>query len=377
MARTIVIGGGILGAATTYRLAKEGVEVTLIDAANEGQATDAGAGIVCPWVSKRRNPDWYALAKGGAKFYPKLIRELEADGITETGYAQVGSLSLQEDEQKLKDLYHVIMARTEDAPEIGQVTILPEEEVRNRFPLLRKGFEAVHVSGGARVDGRLLRKALLEGACKRGAKQIFGKAELLIEGECIRGVSVEDEILHADNVIATNGAWMRELLDLLLTEQELYFDVRPQRAQIIHLELGETDGSDWPVAKSPFNQYMLASGNRLIVGATQENNTGFDRRITAGGIHEILHKALDIAPGLANATLLETRVGFRPMTPESVPVMGRFPGFENLFVANGLGSSGLTMAPFMAEQLAQMALGKQLDVDPKGYDPQKIIKKIR
>lgn len=377
MTRTIIVGGGILGAATAYRLAKAGEDVTLVDSRDPGQATDAGAGIVCPWVSKRRNPDWYALAKGGARFYPDLVRELKVDGITETGYEKVGSLSLQEDDQKLKELFEIISNRKEDAPEIGDIELLDEKEVQKRFPLLRSGFGAVHVSGGARVDGRMLRDALLEGARIYGAKQVTGNANLLHEENRILGVKVGDIELVADQVIAVNGAWMRDLLDPLLADKELYFDVRPQRAQIIHLELENLDGSEWPVAKSPFNQYMLVSGNRLIVGATQENNTGFDRRMTAGGIHEILHKALDLAPCLSDATLLETRVGFRPMTPESVPVMGRLPGYDNFYVANGLGSSGLTMAPFMAKQLANLVLGEQLDVELGNYNPSRIIKKKR
>ncbi|WLV25128.1 FAD-dependent oxidoreductase [Aciduricibacillus chroicocephali] len=377
MARIIIVGGGILGAATAYRLAKAGADVTLIDSKDPGQATDAGAGIVCPWVSKRRNPDWYALAKGGARIYQDLVKELEDDGITETGYAKVGSLSLQEEGHKLQELYDIILQRREGAPEIGEVELIGEHEVRSRFPLLRSGFGAVYVSGGARVDGRLLRDALLDGARLYGLKQVEGKAFLLREGNRIHGVKVGDKELAADQVIAVNGAWMQELLEPLFTDSGLYFDVRPQRAQIIHLEMTGMDGSEWPVVKSPFNQYMLVSGNRLIVGATQENNTGFDRRMTVGGIHEILHKALDLAPSLREATVVETRVGFRPMTPESVPVMGLIPGYENLYVANGLGSSGLTMAPYMAKQLASLALGEQLDVEIENYKPSRIIKKKR
>lgn len=46
----IVVGGGILGASTAYHLAKAGVRVTLVDRQDLGQATDAAAGIICPWL---------------------------------------------------------------------------------------------------------------------------------------------------------------------------------------------------------------------------------------------------------------------------------------------------------------------------------------
>ena len=80
MKKVIVIGAGILGASTAYHLAKSGAEVLLVDRKDTGQATDAAAGIICPWLSQRRNQDWYQLAKAGARYYPGLIAELERDG---------------------------------------------------------------------------------------------------------------------------------------------------------------------------------------------------------------------------------------------------------------------------------------------------------
>ena len=60
MKKFIVIGAGILGASTAYHLAKAGKDVVIIDRQDQGQATDAAAGIICPWLSQRRNKAWYA-----------------------------------------------------------------------------------------------------------------------------------------------------------------------------------------------------------------------------------------------------------------------------------------------------------------------------
>lgn len=99
MNQIIIIGAGILGASTAYQLAKSGAKVIVIDRMDKGQATDAAAGIVCPWLSQRRNKAWYALAKGGAKFYPNLISDLEKDGEQNTGYARVGAISIHSDQK--------------------------------------------------------------------------------------------------------------------------------------------------------------------------------------------------------------------------------------------------------------------------------------
>ena len=69
--KVIVVGAGILGASAAYHLAREGCEVTLIDRADEGRATAAGAGIVCPWGSPGEDAASYGLLAGGAKYYPE------------------------------------------------------------------------------------------------------------------------------------------------------------------------------------------------------------------------------------------------------------------------------------------------------------------
>src|SRR5690625_2466508 len=103
--KVIIIGAGIIGSTAAYKLSKQGAEVTVIDRNENGKATDAAAGIVCPWLTQRRNKAWYQLAKGGAKIYPSLMAELEEDGETETGYSKVGAITIRNIDQKLDTIY--------------------------------------------------------------------------------------------------------------------------------------------------------------------------------------------------------------------------------------------------------------------------------
>ncbi|MEK5391344.1 FAD-binding oxidoreductase [Margalitia sp. FSL K6-0131] len=365
MKKYIVVGAGILGASTAYHLAKAKAEVIVVDRKDIGQATDAAAGIVCPWLSQRRNKAWYQLAKGGAKYYPTLIKELEKDHEKNTGYARVGAISIHRDKEKLIAMEKRALKRKDEAPEMGEVSILTPEETRELFPPLADGYGAVHVSGAARVDGRALRDSLLNGAKKHGAKIIIGDATLLFEGKQVSGISVDGNSIFADSVIVTAGAWANQLLEPLGVNFQVHF----QKAQIIHLELPQVNTSEWPVVMPPSDQYLLAfDEGRIVIGATHENNVGFDTRITAGGMQEIFNKALEIAPGLMESTYMETRVGFRPFTPEFLPVIGELPGYKGIFVANGLGASGLTMGPFIGSELAKLALGSKTDIDLDLYD---------
>nr|WP_226537057.1 FAD-dependent oxidoreductase [Fictibacillus halophilus] len=365
MPKMIVIGAGILGASTAYHLAKAGADVILADRQDQGQATDAAAGIVCPWLSQRRNKAWYQLVKGGARYYPELIAQLEADGETETGYKRVGAISLHSDPEKLEKMAERAIKRREDAPEIGEVTVLSPAETQRLFPPIAEEYGSVFVSGGARVNGRSLRNALVSAAVKNGASLLKGEASIIHKNNRAIGIKVEEKTFLADKVIVTAGVWSQELLKPL----GVNFKVTPQKAQIVHLEMPQTETSSWPVVMPPTNQYILTfEGGRVVVGATHEDEAGFDNRVTAGGVNEILTKSLAVAPGLADSTILETRVGFRPFTPSFLPVIGHLPHYENILLANGLGASGLTSGPYLGAELAKLALNQQTEIDINSYD---------
>ncbi|MCP3778672.1 FAD-binding oxidoreductase [Paenibacillus sp. MZ03-122A] len=372
MKKVIVIGSGILGASTAYHLAKMGANVIIVDRKDKGQATDAAAGIICPWLSQRRNQAWYQLAKAGARFYPGLIEELKSEGETETGYAQVGALSIHDDLEKIKKMEKRAHLRQLDAPEIGEITRLNEKETHERFPLLVEGYHSVHISGAARIDGRALRDALVRSAQKNGAVLIQGNATLQYESDHVTGVVVGAQSFSSDKVIVCAGAWANQLLLPL----GIHFKVSYQKAQIMHLQVpNRQDTGTWPVVIPPSDQYLLAfDKQKIVIGATHENEIeGYDTRVTAGGMQEILDKGLALAPDLANSTFQEVRVGFRPFTPGFLPVIGAVPGWDGLIAANGLGASGLTMGPFIGNQLAKLALGMNVDIDINDYDIRKAI----
>jgi len=369
MKKVIVIGSGIVGASTAYQLTKLGAEVIVIDRQDKGQATDAAAGIICPWLSQRRNQAWYKLAKAGARFYPELISELESEGETATGYAQVGALVIHNDLEKLKKIEERAHLRKEDAPEIGTITPLNDIETKEKFPLLGDGYHSIHISGAARVDGRALRDALIRSANRNGAILINGNAALLYEADRVIGVTVDEKSFLSDQVIVCAGAWANSLLQPL----GINFKVSFQKAQIMHLHVEQSlDTGNWPVVIPPTDQYLLSfDEHKIVIGATHENDIdGYDTRVTPIGMQEILNKGLQLAPNLAESTFDEVRVGFRPFTPGFLPVIGSVPRWDGLMAANGLGSSGLTMGPFIGNQLAKLALGLPLDIDINDYNIQ-------
>jgi D-amino-acid dehydrogenase len=366
--RVAVVGAGVLGASAAFHLALAGAEVVLADQAHEGRATAAGAGIVSPWSSGATDPAWHRIADAGARYYPALVRSLAEHGEADVGYRRVGSLCVAVERSELDRIERTVLARRAAAPEAGEVSRLSPGEARALFPPLHPDLAAVHVEGGARVDGRLLAAALRRAAERRGARVHAGAAVtgLLRGGGRVTGVRVGAEAIAADAVVVAAGAWAPALLEPV----GIALAVSPQRGQISHLRLEGAATGSWPVVLPPGSHYLLAfDDSRVVVGATRETGAGFDCRVTAAGQAEVLNQALAVAPGLADATLVETRVGLRPLGPDARPMLGAVAGLGGLVVGNGLGPSGLTIGPYAGRLLARAVLGEPPDLDLTPYDP--------
>ena len=143
--KVVVVGAGILGSITAYDLAREGCEVALVDRADEGRATAAGAGIVCPWGSSIEDASSYALLTRGARYHSQIVAMLAEDGECDLGYAQVGGLYVPTDPSELGEVERRLHARTADAPEAGRIDRLSSAEAGGLFPPLRPNQPAVLV----------------------------------------------------------------------------------------------------------------------------------------------------------------------------------------------------------------------------------------
>ena len=369
--KVVVLGAGIVGASAAYHLALKGAEVIIVDKKHEGQATAAGAGIVCPWLSRVDDPDWYNMSKASALYYPSLVSQLEEDGETELGYAVVGGLGISKAVDELKQIEQRVTERKKDTPEVGEITYLAPGEPQKLFPPLDPAYGAIHVTGAARVDGRLLRESLLNAAQKHGAVYLQEEAELVTVDGKVTGIKAKSETIAADRVIAATGAWTPNLLEPLGVD----LPIGPQRGQIVHINLPNQDTSEWPVILPQTGYYLLAfSDSRVVVGATRETGSGFDYRLTIRGVSEVLNAGLDVAPGLSDGTLKEIRIGFRPMAPRHIPILGFIPQYDGLIIATGLGASGLTMGPYFGRLAAELSLDEPVeDIDLQPYQPSKYL----
>jgi D-amino-acid dehydrogenase len=382
--RIVVVGGGIVGASVAYHLARPGVAVVVIEGMEAGSATGAGAGIICPWTGPDDGPA-YRLGADGARYYPDLIAMLAEDGEARTGYQRVGALWLTgevahtgkgagsggagDDHASLRELAAHMRSRVPDYPEMGEISVLAPGRPRELFPPLAGELGAVWIGGAARIDGRAIRDSLLRAAARHGAQRMTGTAVLTEDRGRVTGVveAASSEAIEADTVVVAAGAWTARICATLSHTATHPLAIGPQRGQIVHLEVPGTDTSRWPVVLPAHGPYLLAfPPSRVVLGATRED-AGFDDRVTAGGLGGLLAAAAGLAPGLADATVVRTRVGFRPVTPDGLPLLGTLT--DGLVIAAGNGPEGLTAGPWTGRAAAALALGEQPPADLTAFDP--------
>ena len=356
-----VIGGGLLGTATAYHLVGAGVRTVLVDRADVGRATDAGAGILSPETNSRDPEAWFQLAAAAVAYYPALIDRLRDEQAGDTGYARCGQLvvAVSDDEvEPFERARRIVFERQRQrgTPSPADLHEVSAADARELFPPLAPVRGAIYSRVAARVDGRLLNRALRSAAEARGLVVRAGSVERLVrEGDRVTGLVTGGETIGAGAVAIAGGAWSQAFGDQL----GVTIPVAPQRGQIIHLGLHGTDTSRWPMISAFHHHYMVAwPDSRVVAGATRETGSGFAPHTTAAGVRETLGEALRVAPGLAGAEVREIRVGLRPFTSDTLPVLGPVPGVGGAFLVTGHGPTGLTLGAYSGKLVATQMLGK-------------------
>ena len=362
----IVVGGGLLGSATAYHLVAGGARTLLVDRADVGRATDAGAGILSPETNSRDPEAWFDFAVAAVAYYPELIGRLRGEQAGDTGYARCGQLVVAATDDEVEPFgraKRIVFERQRrrGLPRPDDLHEISPGEARDLFPPLAAVHGAIYSRVAARVDGRLLNRALRTAAEARGLVVRTGAVErLVLERSRASGVVIDGETVATGSVAIAGGAWSEAFGHQL----GVTIKVAPQRGQIIHLGLRGTDTSEWPMISAFHHHYLVAwPDSRVVAGATRETGSGFAPHTTAAGVREVLSEAMRVAPGLAGAEIREIRVGLRPFTVDTLPVLGGVPGVGGVFLVTGHGPTGLTLGPYSGKLVAGLMLGKLPESD--------------
>ncbi len=360
MPDVIVIGGGVIGLLSAWRLAQAGWAVTLFDKGQPGaESSSAALGVLAPQAGPSRySPEWLALAHASLALFSALADELrDATGL-DIELRDEGLLYSALDDEQWRELRDE--AQTQTAADVP-VTLLSTDDARELEPALHHAPElrgALHFTAAKQVENVRLCSALAL-ACEKVGVTIHAGSEvtrLLHEDERVTGVWANGEKYAAAQVVVANGSWANTLTGL---------PVRPAKGQALALA---APFSLTHILDSAGIYIVPRRDGRLLVGATVED-AGFDKRPTAEGMRHLLTHAIRFLPALKEATVLSHWAGLRPRSPDDLPLLGPLPGHAGLMVATGHFRNGILLAPITARLVSEWVSGQASSVDARAFEP--------
>jgi hydrogen cyanide synthase HcnC len=377
----IVVGGGVIGCAVTYELAKRSIPVLLLDQSLPGRATSASAGGLWPvgeavglgcgviyhaaqaTADPSANgqahvpaplPDLFRdfLVRSNALF-PGLADELRALTDLDIEYAPgAGLLFVIDNEQDRALVEHVARA----LPPAVRLEILPAAAVARLEPALRRD-----IAGGALLPGEhqvnpmLLAEALKRAALRLGASFLpnVRVTAFRCKDSRILGVEAGTEFWPCRAVVNAAGAWAGRLA----ATAGLDLPVFPVRGQIV---LTETLPAVLNCCLSTSACYLLQKAHgEILIGSTTEH-TGFDVAVTPPGIRALCRGAIRTVPLLRQVGIKRIWAGLRPGTPDELPILGPVDGLDGYFNAAGGFRTGIVASPLTGQVVAQWVSGENL-----------------
>jgi thiazole synthase len=336
----VIIGGGVIGLAIAVELKLRGANVTVLCRDFQAAATHAAAGMLAPDAEIIQDQAMRELCWRSRALYPEWTRKLEdLTGIT-TGYWACGILAPVYQQPTSR--------RSRESPAYW----LDQQAIHQYQPGLGND-----VVGGwwypedAQVDNRALAQSLWTAAKSLGVEL---KDNITVEGliqqqKQVIGVQTNTGLIRASHYVLAAGAWSSELLPL---------PVSPRKGQMLSLKLPDFV-PQLPLRRVLFgeNIYIVPRRNRsIILGATSED-VGFTPHNTPAGIQTLLQQAIRLYPLLQDYAIQEFWWGFRPATPDELPILGTS-HCENLTLATGHYRNGILLAPVTAELIANL-IGEQ------------------
>jgi glycine/D-amino acid oxidase-like deaminating enzyme len=364
-ADAIVVGAGIVGAACAAALAEDGWRVTMLERsfASAG-TTSVGMGHV---VVMDDSPEQLALTTYSDRLWREIGPELGARAEVD----RCGTLWVAEDETQLDAVREKqrVYATAGVASEILDAHQLAEAE-----PALRRDLVgALRVPGDSVVypPGATLR--LVERAKARGATMREG---VTVRAFLANGVQLDGETLHADVVVNATGAAAAQLTpELPIVPRKGHLAITDRYPGFIRhqlVELGYLTSAHVMTTESvAFNLQPRPTG-QVLIGSSREL-VGWEPSINRAILQKMLMRASAFTPRITDLSIIRCWTGFRPATPDKLPVVGRWEPTPGLWIAAGHEGLGITTSLATARLIADQVAGRATAIDASPYFPSRVI----
>ena len=366
----VVVGAGVVGAACALSLAREGLQVLIVDVDFPGGgSTSAAMGHI---VVMDDSEAQLALTAYSRHLWAEMSSELPGDCEDE----RRGTLWLAASDEELRGAEE---KRGVYARHGVDATVVDAQTLAEMEPHLRPGLAgALHVPDDSVLYPPNAARHFVRCARALGAevREQCAAEEIGAGTVRLRGRGGVEEVISTGAVVNAAGVDAPRLtpgLPIVPRKGHLVITDRyPGLCGSQLVELGYLHSAHTMSGASvAFNVQPRATG-QLLIGSSREL-VGRDPSINHALLTEMLRRAVEFLPALAQCNVVRAWTGFRPATSDKLPLIGRWEPVEGLWIAAGHEGLGITMALGTAELLTAQMLGRESPVDPAPFAPGRVM----
>jgi D-hydroxyproline dehydrogenase subunit beta len=368
----VVIGAGVVGAACAYHLAAAGLRVAVVDRGSvAGGTTGAGEGNIL--VSDKEPGPELELALLSLRVW----RELPS-ALTEAAELDVkGGLIVAATADELAGL--TTLAEAHRAAGVEAIPAAPARLTELEPELAADLAGGMFYPQDMQVQPMLAAAHLLAGAKRHDARVQLGEpvTGLLRAGERVTGVRTSRGPIAAGAVVNAAGVWGGQIASLAGVE----LPVLPRRGFVLVTEpvgplirhkvyaasyIGDVHDSSASLEASPVIE-GTASGT-VLIGSSRER-VGFDARLSMTALTRIAGQAIRLVPVLGRVRALRAYHGFRPYSPDHLPMIGADGRAPGLFHACGHEGAGIGLSAATGLLVAEQVTGRPTSLSLAPFAP--------
>lgn len=364
--RVVIAGGGVIGCAIAYYLAKAGADVIVLERGDVGQeASSASAGMLIAPFEDLGPRSMVRLQRHSLKLYSRLLDELEDESGIDVEYRRTGLLRTAFTEDRAAALKR--LAKSRSRPEFPVQWIEPDEVRKLESQLSDAILGAAFSPKDGHLNSEQLTRAFGRAASRLGAdvRRRVALTGFVTHGHKLSGVKTSGgEITGADAIVLAAGPWTKDLAARLSCK----VPTRPMRGQMISYRSDRIKHCVWGE-----DGYLVPKPRGVLFAGSTIEDVGFRKSNTKDGLAHLRSSSGRLVPSLRGLKGTRSWAGLRPGSPDGLPIMGKLPGRNNVFVATGHFRNGILLAPATGQAMCELILKGRAGIPLEPFSPSRFV----